>query len=185
MAGSHLWHQVHDWWDKDYAELDMDYVVSFSKKYLQPSPETSIAFYLLCKKYSLKPEKTLTVHFRGTDKITEIALVEVQEYILRVREILKEFKELEVLILTDDSKAYEMLLDAFPEPKSLINELPTSEAGIGAHEAKKLDRTQDAIFYLASVLVASKSRILVTHTGNGGLWERIFRGTGEGFIQMR
>jgi hypothetical protein len=94
-------------------------------------------------------------------------------------------KGLEVLILTDDSEAYEMFIDAFPASKSLVNELPTSKGGLGAHEAKKLDRSQDAIFYFASVLIASKSRILVTHTGNGGLWERIFRGTGDGFIQMR
>jgi hypothetical protein len=184
-ADSSLSCRVHDWWDKDYADLDIDYVARFSKKYVKPSLETSKALYLLCEKYGIKPEETLTVHYRGTDKITEINLIQVQEYILQMREILQEMKGLEVLILTDDSKAYEMLLDAFPEPKSLINELPTSEAGIGAHEAKKLDRTQDAIFYLASVLIASKSRILITHTGNGGLWERIFRGTCDGFIQMR
>ncbi len=185
MSESHLISRVHDWWDKDYAELNLDYVVEFSNKYLRPSLETSKALNLLCEKYGLVHEETLTVHYRGTDKASEIALVDVREYILRIRELLQELTGLNVLILTDDSQAYEMFLEAFPASKSLVNELPTSKGGLGAHEAMKVDRTQDAIFYLASVLIASKSKILVTHTGNGGLGERIFRGAGEGFIQMR
>jgi hypothetical protein len=177
--------RIHDWWDKTYEFLDYAKVERFAENFLRPTSRTTLIIDELCNKYSIKIEKTLTVHYRGTDKVSEIALVEVHKYILRIRQILQELKGLDVLILTDDSQAYEMFLNAFPEAKSLVNELPTSEGGVGAHEAKKLDRSQDAVFYFASVLIASKSKIIVTHTGNGGLWERIFRGTDDGFIQMR
>lgn len=185
VPDSNLAPQIHDWWDKDYANLDLDHVVNFSNKYLQPSPETGKSLYLLCEKYGIRPEETLTVHFRGTDKSSEIDLVEIQKYIFRIREKLQEASGLDVLVLTDDSDAFKIFSETFPKSKSLVSELPTSEGGLGAHQANKLDRTQDALFYFASVLIASKSRILVTHTGNGGLWERIFRGSGDGFVQMR
>jgi hypothetical protein len=176
---------IHDWWDQNYEFLDYTEVEKFAESFLRPTSLLTSVIDELCNKYSIEIERTLAVHYRGTDKASEIALVDVQAYILRIREILQELKGLDVLILTDDSQAYEMLLEAFPASKSLVNELPTSKGGVGAHEAKKLDRSQDAIFYLASVLIASKSKILLTHTGNGGLWERIFRGGSEGFIQMR
>ena len=185
VTTSRLSPEIHDWWNKDYENLNLDQTVSFSKKYLQPSLETSNTLDFLCEKYGIKTDETLTVHFRGTDKSTEIALVEIQEYILRIREKLQEFSGLDILILTDDSHALKMFLEAFPMSKSLVDELPTSDGALGAHQTRKPDRSKDAIFYLASVLIASRSRILVTHTGNGGVWERILRGSGGGFIQMR
>ena len=185
VTASRLSPEIHDWWNKDYENLNLDQTVSFSKKYLQPSPETSNDLDFLCEKYGIETDETLTVHFRGTDKNTEIAPVEIQDYVFKVREKLQEFSELGVLILTDDSKALKMFSDAFPKSKSLVDELPTSDGALGAHQTMKSNRSKDAIFYFASVLIASRSRILITHTGNGGLWERILRETGDGFIQMR
>jgi hypothetical protein len=185
VTASRLSPEIHDWWNKEYENLNLDQTVSFSKRYLQPSPETSNTLDFLCEKYGIETDETLTVHFRGTDKSTEIAPVEIQDYVFKVREKLQEFSELGVLILTDDSKALKMFSDAFPKSKSLVDELPTSDGALGAHQTMKSNRSKDAIFYFASVLIASRSRILITHTGNGGLWERILRETDDGFIQMR
>jgi hypothetical protein len=89
------------------------------------------------------------------------------------------------LLLTDEPAVAIGFEAAFPKAVITINELATPGGSLGAHTLdSKEPETQGQIF-LAILSLVSKCKKVVTHTGNGALWEVLFRGSTEGLKQVR
>ena len=63
----------------------------------------------------------------------------------------------------------------FKEKIFYFTEIEPSKSKIGSHNLSKKDPILFTQTYLAAVLILSESAVLVTHTGNGALWEFIIR----------
>lgn len=171
-------------WAKDYKALDLESVKPLAGSIFRPSKRVLDLQISLMEKYNLSSEKLIGVHYRGTDKATEIPTTPVEVYVAHVKEILREHPQMEILVQSDSSQALQAFQVHFGEKVKFIEELPLSDNLVGAHTQEKQDRVLDAVTYLAAVSILAKCRYLITHTGNGGLWEFIYRDSLEGFTQI-
>ena len=180
---------IHRWWRCDYDNLPIDYVRNNLRNYfLLSNPVKHLADYF-SRVYRLNLGETVGVHFRGTDKVTEIETPSLQDFILKTANALIDLKNPKVLLLTDEPDAIKAFSSAFPNITISIEELktPPKQVGVklGSHMLGSKSPESQAQIFLAVLYLVSQCRRVVTHTGNGSLWEVLFRGSTQGLEQLR
>jgi hypothetical protein len=177
--------EIHAWWRKDYTAIPIATVQETLDSLFRLSPKVMKFSDSFVEKYRINLEETIGVHYRGTDKHTEIETPSLTEFISKTRQFIQEMANPKILLLTDEPEAIIGFEAAFPKSVITINELATPGGLLGAHNLdSKAPEVQGQIF-LAILSLVSKCKKVVTHTGNGALWEVLFRGSTEGLKQIR
>ena len=183
-SGSHP-KDIHDWWGKDYAALPFKDVLDAVGLYFRLSPKVVKFSDSFVEKYGINLEETIGVHYRGTDKQTEIETPSITEFISQTRLSMQEMTNPKILLLTDEPDIVLGFEAAFPGAVITIAELATPGGSLGAHTRDSKEPEVQGQIFLAILSLVSKCRKVVTHTGNGALWEVLFRGSTEGLRQIR
>jgi hypothetical protein len=176
---------IHDWWGKDYATVPFKAVQETVGLYFRLSPKVVKFSDSFVEKYGINLEETIGVHYRGTDKQTEIETPSLTEFISQTRQFMKEMANPKILLLTDEPDVIVGFEAAFPKAVITINELAAPGGSIGAHILDSKEPEVQGQIFLAILSLVSKCKRVVTHTGNGALWEVLFRGSNEGLKQIR
>ena len=176
---------IHDWWGKDYAALPFKDVLDAVGLYFRLSPKVVKLSDSFVEKYGITLEETIGVHYRGTDKQTEIETPSLTEFISQTRLFMQEMANPKILLLTDEPAVINGFEDAFPKAVITITELATPGGLLGAHILDSKEPEVQGQIFLAILSLVSKCKKVVTHTGNGALWEVLFRGSTDGLKQVR
>jgi hypothetical protein len=176
---------IHDWWGKDYAAIPFKDVLDAVGLYFRLSPKVLKLSDVFVEKYGINLEETIGVHYRGTDKQTEIETPSLTEFISQTRQFMQEMANPKILLLTDEPDVIVGFEAAFPNAVITINELAAPGGSIGAHILDSKEPEVQGQIFLAIQSLVSKCKKVVTHTGNGALWEVLFRGTTDGLKQVR
>jgi len=176
---------IHDWWGKDYAAIPIKDVKDTVSLYFRFSPKVVKFSDSFVEKYGINLEETIGVHYRGTDKQTEIETPSLTEFISHTRQFMQEMANPKILLLTDEPAVAIGFEAAFPNAVITINELATPGGSFGAHTLDSKEPEVQGQVFLAILSLVSQCKKVVTHTGNGALWEVLFRGSTEGLKQVR
>jgi|LakMenEpi03Aug12_release.lakeMendotaPanAssembly.Ray.scaffolds.fasta_scaffold509827_1 hypothetical protein len=164
-----------DWWGSSYIELPLHIFSLRVNQKFSVSKEVISIHEKLIAKYDLEFEKIIGVHIRGTDKVKEIEQSSLDVFITEIGKQLKKFPNHKVLLLTDDNKVQSFMKSYFKENIFCFNEIKPSKKISGSHNQLNKNPILFTQTYLAAVLILSRCAILITHTGNGALWEFIIR----------
>lgn len=170
------------WWHV-YSNIDSE-IINLAKDLFPPSNRVKSLIDFLSAKYKIDVSQTIAAHYRGTDKINEINQIPVSYYEKVIDHILDRNPQYRILLQVDDELVLEQLRRKYYGKAFYFTELPTSNGTVGAHSIYKQDRLLDGMTYLASINIISQCRHIVTHTGNGALWEYIYKGDDTEFIQL-
>lgn len=176
---------IHDWWGKDYSAIPFKDVLALVSLYFCLSPKVVKLSDAFVEKYGINLEETIGVHYRGTDKQTEIETPSLTEFISHTRQLMQEMANPKILLLTDEPTIVMGFEAAFPNAVITINELVTPGGSLGAHILDSKEPEVQGQIFLAILSLVSKSNKVVTHTGNGALWEVLFRGSTDDLKQVR
>jgi hypothetical protein len=176
---------IHDWWGKDYAAIPFKDVLEAVGLYFCLSPKVMKISDAFVEKYGINLEETIGVHYRGTDKQTEIETPSLTEFISQTRQFMQEMANPKILLLTDEPDVIVAFEAAFPKAVITIAELAAPGGSLGAHILDSKEPEAQGQIFLAILSLVSKCKKVVTHTGNGALWEVLFRGSTEGLKQVR
>lgn len=170
------------------STIGIQYLDQVFKTYFSPSDKVMERARELENKYKISALPTITVCYRGTDKYTEIMPTPVEEYFHRVEHQMKILKGSRVLIQTDQAQVREQFLNKYQERCFYIDELPVSHGSKAIHNEPDIypDRSEFAINLLAMCLAISKSKVLITHTGNTGFFLAMHAAlNGTPIVQLR
>jgi hypothetical protein len=171
-------------WNSSYAELDISQLSEVSQRWFKPSREVWRRRSQILRDYGIKPSGSLGIHFRATDKVSELPTPSLSQVQMVVDAVLLDSPNLRLVVLTDDSAFASAFGQLYPETV-FLTDLPYSSMEIGAHFLDGKNREEQGLIFFASVLLISQCEKVITHTGNGGLWEVIFRGSSKGVSQLR
>jgi hypothetical protein len=176
---------IHDWWGKDYAAIPFKNVLDAVGLYFRLSPKVMKISDGFVEKYGINLEETIGIHYRGTDKQTEIETPSLAEFISKTRQFMQEMANPKILLLTDEPDVIVGFEAAFPNAVITINELAAPGGSLGAHTRDSKEPEIQGQIFLAILSLVSKCKKVVTHTGNGALWEVLFRGSTDDLKQIR
>lgn len=179
------------------SSLPFDEYTKIFNRYFAPSDEIIAKIKYLKYKYQVNPEETISIHYRGTDKFTEVAVASQEQYAEIAKKLLERHPNLRVLIQTDQKQALEYFLNQFGNRAFYIDELPTTNKT--GEEAKKIDmeffhkrfdyaEDVDPIpftqMFDAAIRLISTTKYVITHTGNGALFTILYRGNVNNVYQF-
>lgn len=165
---------VNDQLHREYRTLAFSHITPFVKKYFSPSQLILDKKNELLEKYSIDPTNTIGVYYRGTDKHTEIKKVNYSDYLNKVKEIYTGTET--ILIQSDEKQFIEFAKDIFPSCV-VFTETKVSSTDKGIHyENTKEENWHDIQYFLASVLILSECKHIVTGISNCSLWISLYRG---------
>lgn len=167
-----------------YKELRFDDLRIFRDMYFSPGEMVTNRIYDFKRVYNIDPENTVAVFHRANDKVRETSIMTDDDWISKMREGADGGK---MLVIPDNTEFAERCRAEFPDCVIIKeNHLYPSDSGASNFMKVPLsERPQHALNFFASVLIASKCKTLITHSGNGGFWSAVYRGHGEGIIQSR
>jgi hypothetical protein len=165
--------------------INLEKFDAYIKKYFSPNYTVQNRKNQFISNYSITPSNCLAIHYRGTDKISEVKLTPVDSYIKKANEILSIEPNLKILIQTDDFHILDRLEREFPNAV-YIKELPVSNSGRGVHLSPHLIKNglDYAIDFFASILLISQCKHVITHTGNVAFWTLLYRNSYNNFTQF-
>ena len=177
---SHLHHH------SAYRDVNLANYGPFLKKYFTPSHQVLDRKEYFLGKYGLEENNTIAVNIRGTDKHTEVESPPISTYLALAEEAVSREPGSKILLVTDQQQYIDIFRSNFKSGLVSFDELPTTFGDVVIHkELKKNERDDFGLNFLAAVLLISKSRTVITHTGNGALWTSLFRGGTAGLTQLR
>jgi hypothetical protein len=154
------------------SSLGPQWAQAYLSAYMSPSDAVLEQTNSFIQKYKILDRNTITVCYRGTDKYTEITPTPLFKYFDRIEEILANEEDWQIIIQTDQKQILDLFSKRYGEKCIRIEELPVTTGKKAIHSNKKLcgDREMFAVNLLAMCLAVSKSKYLITHTGNVGLF---------------
>jgi hypothetical protein len=176
---------VSSFWNQRYDQILIKEFTPFINTYFQPSIKIQNIKSVLLNSYKIKPSETIGVHYRGTDKVTEWDLTPINKFGDEIDKLLSGDSKNTILFQSDDNEARKYISKRFADEKVvIIEEIFPGEGAIGAHLIDSRNQQEQVILYFAIVLILSECNFLITHTGNGALWECLFRTNTDNVIQL-
>lgn len=159
-----------------------------ARRWFTPSVKVEKISKALVKKYTIDPSNTVAVLYRGTDKGLEVQLATSEEYARLAADAISGLPDGRVLIQTDQRQVRDFFCSKFGSRCVFFNEMPVTSGATVIHnladEALGMSRLEFAQHLLAVLLIVSKCRFVINHTGNMALWACLFRGNTEGMTQF-
>jgi len=163
---------------QDFKNIDFKNNTLIVEAYFSPSITIRNIIEVFEKKYSLDYDNICSVYYRGNDKETETGLADYEEFFNKTEEILQKNPQIKFLIQTDELEFAEAFKQRFPnsfwfDEMSMINHDPKSSVH---HSIPRNKRKEHASYFFAAVLIMSKTKHLITYSGNCGLWVVLYKG---------
>jgi hypothetical protein len=152
--------------------LGLQWLRQFFQTFMSPTEEVRRIAHHFEAKYRITHTPTIAVCYRGTDKHTEVTPTPIHRYFEEVDALLKKNPGSEVLIQTDQKQVRDLFLRRYGKLCKYIEELPVTSGRRVMHQNPSLvgDRELFAKNLYAMCLAVSKAKVIVTHTGNVGLF---------------
>ncbi len=168
----------------DYRDLNFAYTNRLLSNYFAPSEPVLKAKTEMLRRYRIRPDRTVAVLYRGTDKLKESPPAPFEAFADRVEAIVRRGGERTVLVQTDTRGLRESLESQFASVVHAQELAPMARQDVArpALLARRL-RTEDAQRFLAMLLILAECASLVTTSGNVGLWATLYRGHARGLHQ--
>ena len=170
---------------QDYKKINFDKITPFVRTFFSPSIIIRNVIETLEKKYTIDHDNTCSVYYRGNDKASETGLAEYEQFFNKADEILQKNPHIKFLIQTDELEFSEAFKQRFPnsfwfDELSMINHDSNSSVH---HSLPRNKRKEHASYFLAAILIMSKTKHIITYSGNCGLWTVLYRGHSENVYQ--
>ena len=171
----------------DYKKINIKDIYFFIKKYFNISDVVKQIIKELEIKYNIDYENTLSVFYRGNDKIKETKIGSYEEFFFKIKECLLLNNYRKILIQTDDNLFLEYCLNSDLKDKIFFfNELPriNNNPQLAIHDVIETNNKKKfAAYFLAITYIISKCNFIITHSGNCGLWATLFRENTDNIYQ--
>jgi hypothetical protein len=170
-----------------YEDLHFKKLNAYIHNYFGPSSLVESRIEQFIEKYDIRPDKTIGVCYRGTDKIIEVPPISPIRYVLEVQALLKKNSDLTVLVQTDQQQFRDYFLSEIGPRAFYIEEMPVTCSSSALHNItdKAVSNFQLGINLLAVVKILAQCKYVVTHTGNVSLWIFLYRGSTRNCCQLR
>jgi hypothetical protein len=170
----------------DYKRIRFNDVAPFVSKYFKPSDKVQQIAAEYVRNYNIDLPNTCAIFYRGNDKKRECDIIPYQAFIDKAQEVLNVNPNVRFMVLPDETEFLYAFNEAFPGKCFHF------------HESGHMSRKDSALFYelpphlktahgryfMAAVYLASKCSNLITHSGNGGFWAVLYRGSMNGVYQF-
>ncbi|MHA2402408.1 MAG: hypothetical protein ACXADH_05395 [Candidatus Kariarchaeaceae archaeon] len=156
-------------------------------KFFGPNDLIKERVQYLKNKYSINPEKTISVLYRGTDKGTELSLAHPQEYLFVTQQLLEKNPDFKVLLQTDQTQVIQMFAEVLGDKLIFFEETPstTSSSVIwNLMERSGADSIDWSQWFDAALRCVSDCKYIVNHTGNVAFFANLYRGSLDGVYQF-
>ena len=170
----------------NYHFLNLKILSPFIEKYFKLTDDILNIIDILEKKYEIDFENTISVLYRSNDKISETNIGSYETFYQKINECSWKNPNMKILIQTDDQNFLDYCTSELNDKIIFFDEIPR----INNHPSQvihnlinKNDRKTFASFFLAATKILSKTKILITHSGNCGMWTIFFRGNMENVHQ--
>jgi len=164
----------------DYKLLNIIDINPFVEKYFNLSNEVNSMVLEMEQKYNIDYENTIAVFYRGNDKVKETNIGSYDEFLNKTLECSNSNPEKKIIIQTDDQGFLNYCKDKIDNSKIIVfDEIPSinSNPTMAVHHIiRPDDKKIFAAYFLAITKIVSKSNILITHSGNCGMWAILLRG---------
>ena len=164
----------------DYKLLNIGDINPFVEKYFSLSDEVNSMVLEMEEKYNINYENTISVFYRGNDKSKETNIGSYDEFLYKTLECSNSNPDKKLIIQTDDQSFLNYFKSKIDNSKIIVfDEIPSINPNptIAVHHTiRPDDKKIFAAYFLAITKIISKSNILITHSGNCGMWAVLFRG---------
>jgi hypothetical protein len=168
-----------------YSEKYINYYVKFFLKYFEINDNIKNKINELVEKYSIIPENTISVIYRGTDKWTDMGgfnHISPALYMRLTKKLKEETPQYDVFIQSESSGINKVFNEAFGS-KSIQETLVSTKDGLPLFLHLDKNKLEWSEYYVASLIIHSKSKILITYTGNSSFFVYLSRGTTKNMYQ--
>jgi len=173
------------WQYQRYKDIDFKSIGPLIKAFFSPIDEIRNIIKFLEKKYLIDHDNICSVYYRGNDKVQETGIADYENFFTKAEEILQKNPHIKFLIQTDE------LEFAAEFKQRFINSFFFEELAMISHDANSAvhhslprnKRKEHASYFLAAVIIMSKTKHLITYSGNCGLWTLLYRGNAENIHQ--
>lgn len=162
----------------DYGLINFDHVKHFILKYFSVSNEVYEIKNKLIDKYQLDLNKTLSVYYRGNDKINETNIPTYEEFLEIIKMRLDNSDFNTILIQSDEKEFFDFMSDKF-ENLVFFDEMIKSNKGDFNNMGKipHGKKTFHAQLFLSIILIISESNSIIMNSCNTSMWISLFRGS--------
>ena len=132
----------------------------------------------------IKVENTIAVYYRTTDKITELAIPKIEDYILEVEKLLKINPDLQIIFQSDSQSATEIFKKEFKNC-IIFDNITRTDSNTGIHfllEKEKL--YEDIITFKCITNILSKCKYLICNISSISSFMVMKRGYTENVLQF-
>jgi len=155
----------------DYSKLRYQDLTPIIKKYFNPAPHVNHIKQSIIETLNSHSNRSLGVVYRGTDKAMETKQPSFDKFLKMIDYIASERNIDQIFIETDEIDLLSAVQSKF-----------TGKRVCFLNRDRK--RNRDNIFiYFATILALSELANVVTTSGNGEMWIRLFRGNSAGTVQ--
>jgi hypothetical protein len=166
---------------KPYREINYDALREIIQCYFSPSRQIESIINHTLKIYSINPDNTVAVYFRGTDKYKETSIPPHDVFLTKINELRQNDK---VLVQTDSSHFLDAL-NANGQDFIRILENSVSHTINGIHNEKKpVDNHREMKTLLATLYILSRCKTIICNSSNVALFLCLFRGNNQGIHQI-
>lgn len=167
----------------DYRTNRYDFLNPVIKKYFTPSDNINKIIETQTNKYNIDLSNTCSVYYRGTDKYIEAAMGDFDTFEKKVNDIKIIDPTIKIFIQTDSADFLDYMKNKFPDIM-YFSENITSYLTVGLHYESTPDVNFEQIqLLLASILIMSKCKYVISNTSNGSYWISLYRGNCENFYK--
>ena len=170
----------------NYSEINIVSILPYLDYFFKPSPRVLQRLNDLIIKHNLWIAEVDCICYRGTDKWTELPRIDPESFCENYYKACERFvlDARPILIQTDELKIRNHFLNVYRDIAFYLDEMPVVNGGLAVHLYKFENRLDFAILLFAVNLLISKTRLLVTHTGNMAFWQVLLRGNHKKLIQL-
>lgn len=154
-------------------------------RYFQPNQSILEVECNLQQKYDIDYSKTIVIFYRGTDKGSEVKLVDPKYYLKEAEKILNKNPDFRILIQTDQEQVRDLLSNYFQEKCFFLEEMPVTSSKKALHlQNLSISKFEFGKRILAVTYLLSKCEFIINHTGNMASWVCLFRGNAKNMFQF-
>lgn len=163
----------------DYRNLNFDRIAPFIEKYFSPSDYVNSIIKHYEEKYNIDYHNTCAVFYRGNDKNRETTIASYDAFIGKAEEVLTMHggEGFRFLVQPDETEFLQAFTSSHPNSFN-FEETPHMRKCDSAvfFEMPIKERANYAAHFLAAVIVMSRCKHMIIHSGNCGLWSVLYRG---------
>lgn len=167
----------------DYRQEAFAEILPFVRAYFSPAQEVIDKAKILMEKWQVKPNKTIAVCYRGTDKFRDTGLATFDDFITKAKTFQQKYPEYHILIQTDQAQFWQAATTELRNTYR-FSETPFTSSNKVMHEivsdAEKVEWSQ---WFLAATIVVSRCAFIVNHSGNVARWICLYRHNANNMVQ--